>query len=155
MFEENSSLEALFEGESNFIANAANFASYFYHNLDDINWVGFYFYDGAELVLGPFCGKPACIRIAMGKGVCGTAAMNRETMIVGNVHDFPGHIPCDSASNSEIVVPIIYQNKLIGVLDLDSPKFNRFTNKEKSVLESAIDILLKASNVIALEKYYY
>jgi len=146
MFEENSSLEALFEGESNFIANAANFASYFYHNLDDINWVGFYFYDGAELVLGPFCGKPACIRIAMGKGVCGTAAMNRETMIVGNVHDFPGHIPCDSASNSEIVVPIIYQNKLIGVLDLDSQQLGRFKVEDKTGLEAIVNVLVATTN---------
>ena len=154
MFDENSSLSSLFEGENNFIANAANFASFFYHNLENVNWVGFYFFDGKELILGPFCGKPACIRIELGKGVCGTAGLKRETVIVENVHEFPGHIPCDSASNSEIVVPVLYQGDLIGVLDSDSPLFSRFDLNHKEMLESALKILIKASDVEALQKYY-
>lgn len=154
MFDENSSLSSLFEAESNFIANAANFASFFYHNFDNINWVGFYFFDGTELILGPFCGKPACIRIELGKGVCGTAAFKRETVVVENVHEFPGHIPCDTSSNSEIVVPVLYDGDLIGVLDLDSPVFSRFDQKDKEMLESALKILIEASDVKAVQRYY-
>jgi L-methionine (R)-S-oxide reductase len=119
-------LHSLLAGERDFIANAANFASLLYNSLPDLNWAGFYFLQGEELVLGPFQGKPACVRIAIGKGVCGVAAAQRETIIVANVHDFPGHIACDSASNSEIVVPLVKDGRLLGVLDLDSPQFARF-----------------------------
>ncbi|MCM3906328.1 MAG: GAF domain-containing protein, partial [Pyrinomonadaceae bacterium] len=116
-----SQLRGLFADERDLIANAANLSSLLYHSIPDLNWAGFYFHKNDELVLGPFQGQPACVRIAIGKGVCGTAAKQRHTIIVANVHDFPGHIACDSASNSEIVVPIIKDDKLIGVLDLDSP----------------------------------
>src|SRR5467141_1908253 len=119
-------LAALLAGEADRIANAANMAALIYHGLPDLNWAGFYFRRGAELVLGPFQGKPACVRIAIGKGVCGVAAAQRETIIVANVHDFPGHIACDGASNSEIVVPLVKESRLLGVLDLDSPQFARF-----------------------------
>ena len=106
-------LRALLEGERDFIANAANFSSLLYHSLPDVNWVGFYLLKDDELVLGPFQGQPACVRIAIGKGVCGFAAEKRQTILVDNVHEFPGHIACDSASNSEIVVPLVVDGKLI------------------------------------------
>src|SRR5688572_5562814 len=121
-----SQLRSLLEGERDFIANAANVSSLLYHSLPDLNWAGFYLLKEGELVLGPFQGKPACVRIAMGKGVCGTAAERRQTLLVENVHEFPGHIACDNESNSEIVVPLIREQQLIGVLDLDSPLFDRF-----------------------------
>src|SRR6188768_1668261 len=107
---------ALLSGERDRIANAANFSALVYHALPGLNWAGFYFYDGTELVVGPFQGKPACVRIALGKGVCGTAAKTRETQVVRDVHEFPGHIACDSASQSEIVVPLIAKDgSLVGV----------------------------------------
>jgi L-methionine (R)-S-oxide reductase len=125
-----SQLRSLLAGESDFIANAANFAALLFHTLPDLNWAGFYLYKDGELVLGPFQGQPACVRIALGKGVCGTAAARRETVLVDNVHEFPGHIACDSASNSEIVVPLLKEDRLIGVLDLDSPSFARFNEDD-------------------------
>jgi L-methionine (R)-S-oxide reductase len=128
--------EALFKGERDSIANAANLSALIWHALPDLNWAGIYRFDGHELVLGPFQGKPACVRIAMGKGVCGTAAMKRETIIVPDVHRFEGHIACDSASNSEIVVPLVQGDTLLGVLDLDSPKFNRFDEEDLKGLEA-------------------
>ena len=137
-------LRALFEGERDFIANAANFSSLLYHSLPDINWVGFYLLKNSELVLGPFHGQPACVRIAMGKGVCGTAAELRQTVVVENVHEFPGHIACDSASNSEIVVPLIREGQLIGVLDLDSPSLSRFNDEDAEGLNSLAGILLES-----------
>ncbi|MEP6707885.1 MAG: GAF domain-containing protein [Pyrinomonadaceae bacterium] len=127
--------QALLQGETDLIANAANLAALLYHSLSDLNWAGFYFLKGNELVLGPFQGKPACVRIEMGKGVCGTAAVRRETVIVTDVHEFPGHIACDTVSNSEIVIPLIKEGRLIGVLDLDSPKFSRFDEADASGLE--------------------
>lgn len=154
MLTTNSELSALFEGERNFIANASNFCAYFFHKYENINWFGFYFFDGKELVLGPFQGKAACIRIALGSGVCGNAALHRKTIVVDNVHDFPGHIPCDVASNSEIVIPLVYRNELLGVLDVDSPVLNRFSDKDKDLLESALDILIKSSDIYTLVKYY-
>ena len=117
---------ALLANEPDRIAKAANFASLVFHGVPDLNWAGFYFYDGAELVVGPFQGKPACVRIAIGKGVCGTAAATRQSQLVPDVHAFAGHIACDSASNSEIVVPLINNDALIGVWDVDSPTINRF-----------------------------
>src|SRR6266550_7039737 len=109
-------LRSLLEGEHDFIANAANFAALLYHSLPDVNWAGFYLHKEGELVLGPFQGNPACVRIAIGKGICGAAAEVRQTVVVENVHEFPRHIACDNASNSEIVVPLIKDGRLIGVL---------------------------------------
>ena len=139
-----SQLSGLLDGEHHRIANAANMAALLYGTLPDVNWVGFYFLDYTELVVGPFQGKPACVRIALGKGVCGTAAARRATVVVANVHEFAGHIACDSASNSEIVVPIVRGNELIGVLDLDSPKFGRFDGEDRQGLENVVATLLKA-----------
>ena len=130
--------EALFDGERDRIANAANLASLIWHSLPDLNWAGFYLYDGRELVLGPFMGKPACVRIALGKGVCGTAAASRQTQVVRDVHAFPGHIACDAASASEIVVPLVAADgTLLGVLDLDSPVTARFDDEDRIGLERA------------------
>ncbi len=136
---------ALLQGETSRIANAANLAALIWHTLPDLNWAGFYFFDGQELVLGPFQGKPACVRIALGKGVCGTAAQKRETVIVRNVHEFPGHIPCDSASNSEIVVPLLRGESLLGVLDLDSPKLERFDGQDREGLETIAALWTRCS----------
>src|SRR5687768_11515152 len=137
-------LSSLFEGERDFIANAANFSSLLYHSLPDINWVGFYLLKNNELVLGPFHGQPACVRIPMGKGVCGSAAELRQTVVVENVHEFPGHIACDSASNSEIVVPLIRKGQLIGVLDLDSPSLSRFDDNDAAGLNKLANIFLQS-----------
>ena len=126
-----SDLRGLYEGERDAIANAANTAAAIWQHLPDINWVGFYFLKRNELVLGPFHGKPACVRIGMGKGVCGTAAVHKKTVVVPDVHKFPGHIACDTASNSEIVVPLIRKGRLIGVLDIDSPSRNRFADADR------------------------
>jgi GAF domain-containing protein len=139
-------LRSLLEGETDFIANAANFAALLYHSLPDLNWAGLYLLRDGELVLGPFQGQPACVRIAMGKGVCGTAAKQRQTILVDNVHDFPGHIACDSASNSEIVVPLIKHERLLGVLDLDSPLFARFDNDDARGLNELAEIFVGMSD---------
>ncbi len=139
-------LRSLVEGERDLIANAANFASLVYHSLPDINWAGWYFEQDGELVLGPFQGKPACVRIALGKGVCGTAAQQRKTILVDDVHEFPGHIACDSASNSEIVIPLISKQRLIGVLDIDSPSRARFDDDDARGLNELVEIFLRASN---------
>ena len=139
-------LRSLLEGERDFIANAANFSSLLYHSLPDLNWAGLYLHKDAELVLGPFQGQPACVRIAIGKGVCGTAAEQRQTILVDNVHDFPGHIACDSASNSEIVVPLIAHDKLLGVLDLDSPAFARFDDEDARGLNELAEIFIQGSS---------
>jgi GAF domain-containing protein len=135
-------LKSLLDGERDFIANSANFSSLLFHSLPDLNWAGFYLLKDGELVLGPFQGKPACVRIAIGKGVCGTAAEQRETILVDNVHEFPGHIACDSDSNSEIVVPVIKDRALIGVLDLDSPSFARFDDEDAEGLNELVKIFL-------------
>jgi L-methionine (R)-S-oxide reductase len=128
-------LRSLLADESDIISNAANTAALIYHTLPDVNWAGFYFLKGEELVLGPFQGKPACTRIPLGKGVCGTAAKERITLVVPDVQKFPGHIACDTASNSEIVVPLIQNNNLLGVLDIDSPTLSRFDAEDKKGLE--------------------
>jgi L-methionine (R)-S-oxide reductase len=138
-------LRSLIEGERDFIANAANLSSLLYHSLPDLNWAGFYLLKEGELVLGPFHGKPACVRIAMGKGVCGTAAEQRQTILVDNVHEFPGHIACDSESNSEIVVPLIRDQQLIGVLDLDSPLLRRFDEEDARGLNDLVSLFLESS----------
>jgi L-methionine (R)-S-oxide reductase len=128
---------ALMHGEPDRIANAANLSALVYHSLPQLNWVGFYFFDGTELVVGPFQGLPACVRIPLDKGVCGAAATTRQTQRIADVHAFPGHIACDSASNSELVVPLVAgDGQLIGVLDLDSPVFDRFDVEDQHGLES-------------------
>ena len=140
-------LRSLLEGERDFVANLANFASLLFHSLPNLNWCGFYLLNDKELVLGPFQGKPACIRIAMGEGVCGTAAARRETILVDNVHEFPGHIACDSASNSEIVVPIVRGETLVGVLDIDSPLFSRFDDTDAQALNELVKMFIAATDI--------
>lgn len=128
---------ALMSGESDRIANAANLSALVYHALPDLNWVGFYFHDGNELVVGPFQGLPACVRIPLDKGVCGAAARTRQTQRVDDVHAFPGHIACDSASSSELVVPLMDRGgNLVGVFDLDSPRHARFDADDQAGLEA-------------------
>jgi L-methionine (R)-S-oxide reductase len=134
--------EGLFAGERDRIANAANFAALVWYALPSINWCGFYFYDGTELVVGPFQGKPACVRIAIGKGVCGTAAATRETQVVKDVHAFEGHIACDAASRSEIVVPLFEGNRLVGVWDVDSPHVARFDDEDRAGMERLCAIFM-------------
>jgi L-methionine (R)-S-oxide reductase len=137
-------LAALLHGERDLVANAANTAALIWDALPGLNWAGFYLYKSGELVLGPFQGKPACVRIAIGKGVCGTAAARRTTVVVEDVHAFPGHIACDSASNSEIVVPLLKGDELLGVLDLDSPLLARFGNAERQGLEALARIFVES-----------
>ena len=137
----NTQLSALVEGVPHQTANLANAAALLYHTLDGLNWAGFYLLEGDTLVLGPFQGKPACIEIPVGRGVCGTAVAEDKTQLVQDVHQFPGHIACDSASNSEIVVPIRVDGKVVGVLDLDSPHVGRFTKEDRAGLEEFVRIL--------------
>ena len=139
----NEQLPLLLGDERDFVANAANTAALIFHTLPDLNWAGFYFFNGEELVVGPFQGKPACVRIEIGRGVCGAAAERRETLVVPDVHEFADHIACDSASNSEIVVPLVKNERLIGVLDLDSPSFNRFDEEDRIGLERAAATFLE------------
>ena len=134
--------QGLLHGEPDRIANAANLSALVYHALPALNWVGFYFFDGNELVVGPFQGQPACVRIALGRGVCGTAAATRQTQRIANVDAFPGHIPCDSASRSELVVPLFKGDTLIGVFDLDSPELDRFDAQDQSGLEAIARVWL-------------
>ncbi|HWY24239.1 MAG TPA: GAF domain-containing protein [Nevskia sp.] len=136
---------AVFAGEPDPIANAANLAALLYHGLPELNWAGFYFHDGRELVLGPFQGKVACVRIAIGRGVCGTAAETRKTVLVPDVHAFPGHIACDAASRSELVVPLLKGERLLGVLDLDSPLPDRFDEDDRRGLEALAQAWTSAS----------
>jgi L-methionine (R)-S-oxide reductase len=138
-------LESLLAGERDFIANAANTAALLFNALPDVNWVGFYLLKGGELVVGPFQGKPACVRIALGKGVCGTAAAERRTVLVPDVHAFPGHIACDEASRSEIVIPLMNAADLLGVLDLDSPNLARFDEADRRGLERLAAIFLSST----------
>jgi L-methionine (R)-S-oxide reductase len=138
-------LAAVFAGERNGLANAANMSALLYQSLPKLNWVGFYFLQGGELVLGPFQGKVACVRIAVGRGVCGTAAERRATVVVEDVHAFPGHIACDAESQSEIVVPLLQNGRLLGVLDLDSPHVGRFDRQDAAGLEAAAALLLEGS----------
>ena len=135
----------LLEGERDRVANAANLSSLVFHALPELNWVGFYFWDGKELVVGPFQGHPACVRIALGKGVCGTAAQSRRTQRVADVDAFPGHIPCDSASRSELVVPLYHADgELLGVFDLDSPVLDRFDAQDQQGLEHLASIFVES-----------
>ena len=134
-------IKSLAEDEPNFIPVLSNASAILYDAMPDLNWAGFYLINKGSLLLGPFQGKVACIRIALGKGVCGTAAGNDETLVVPNVHEFPGHIACDSASNSEIVVPIHKDGQVVGVLDIDSPNLNRFSEEDKLGLEKFVKAL--------------
>ncbi|HJP94943.1 MAG TPA: GAF domain-containing protein [Pyrinomonadaceae bacterium] len=135
-------LLSLLKGENDFIANAANFSSLLFNSLPNVNWAGFYFLQGEELVLGPFQGNPACVRIPLGAGVCGVAAQQCETIIVPNVHEFPGHIACDVASNSEIVVPLFDGERLLGVLDLDSQTIGRFDDQDAEGLNELVTVFV-------------
>ncbi|PGO31401.1 GAF domain-containing protein [Bacillus cereus] len=136
-------LDALLTGEPNVVANLSNASALLNQFLDRVNWVGFYVTEGNQLVLGPFQGMPACVRIPFGRGVCGAAAETKTTQLVADVHQFPGHIACDSASNSEIVVPIVKDGNVIGVLDIDSPEKNRFDEVDQRYLEKFVETLLK------------
>ena len=136
-------IAGLLAGEADVTANLANAAAAIYHALPDLNWAGFYLSRGAELVLGPFQGKPACVRIPTGTGVCGTAAERRQSILVPDVHAFPGHIACDSASRSELVVPLIRDDTLIGVLDLDSPTLARFDARDQAGCEALVAVILR------------
>ncbi|QXH48392.1 GAF domain-containing protein [Pseudomonas xanthosomatis] len=139
-------VQALFADERDFIANAAQFSAFLYNQVDELNWAGFYLNRNEELVLGPFQGQVACVRIPFSKGVCGAAAATRQTQRVEDVHAFPGHIACDSASNSELVIPLVKDGRLIGVLDLDSPKLARFSEADQVGLERLAAIFLQLSD---------
>jgi GAF domain-containing protein len=146
----NEQLAGLFAGERNGLANAATMSAVLYEGLPKLNWVGFYFLQEGELVLGPFQGKVACVRIALGRGVCGTAAQRRETLVVADVDAFPGHIACDAASRSEIVVPLLQGGRLLGVLDIDSPETARFDEQDSTGLNAAVTLLLQHSDFTKL-----
>lgn len=146
----NKQLASLLDGERDFIANAANFSALLFNLMPDLNWAGFYLVRGNDLILGPFQGKPACVRIPVlptPRGVCGNAAFHRKTYLVPNVHEFPGHIACDSASNSEIVVPIINNGAVIGVLDIDSPSLNRFDAEDQAGIEALVETFTAATDL--------
>ena len=138
--------QALLQGERHRIANAANLSALLFNSLPDLNWLGFYFLEQGELVVGPFQGLPACVRIALGKGVCGTAALTREPQLVADVHAFEGHIACDSASQSELVVPLIQNGELIGVLDIDSPLLDRFDAEDQVAFERIAELFCQGSD---------
>lgn len=137
-------LQELLGNETNFVANAANTSALLFQSLPDVNWVGFYIAEGEELILGPFQGKPACVRIPFGKGVCGAAASKQETLLVSDVTRFPGHIACDQASRSEIVVPLLNWGKVLGVLDIDSASLNRFDHEDEEGLECVVSVFLSS-----------
>lgn len=139
-------LESLLADERDFIANASQFAAFLFNELPDLNWAGFYLNKNEQLVLGPFQGKVACVRIPFDKGVCGAAARTRATQRVEDVHAFPGHIACDSASNSELVVPLVKNGVLIGVLDLDSPSVGRFSEADQAGIENLASIFLRLTD---------
>jgi len=145
-------LAGLLAGETDLIANAANMAALIYHGLPDLNWTGFYFRKGAELVLGPFQGKPACVRIAIGKGVCGTAASRAMTVLVADVYDFPGHIACDPDSRSELVVPLTEGGRVLGLLDLDSPDLARFDEVDREGCERLVALFLEHHPIKGLRR---
>lgn len=146
----NAQLEALFADERDGLANCANLAALLYEALPDLNWAGFYFLRGDTLVLGPFQGKVACVRIELTRGVCGAAARERRTIVVPDVHAFPGHIACDAASRSEIVLPLLQDDQLLGVLDLDSPREGRFDQDDADGLSKAVQLLLSHSDLSRL-----
>ena len=137
-------VSAVVAGERDMIANMANIAALIFEALPDLNWAGFYLVKDGQLVLGPFQGRVACTRIPFGKGVCGTVARDRQTVVVPDVHAFPGHIACDAASASEIVVPVVMENELLGVLDIDSPRRDRFSDRDRALLEAVVAQLVQA-----------
>jgi L-methionine (R)-S-oxide reductase len=143
---------SILEGERDLTANASQFSAFVYDTIADLNWAGFYFTvpskkgEGQDLLVGPFQGKVACARIPFGRGVCGTTAVERRTVVVADVHAFPGHIACDSASNAEIVIPLIKDDKLIGVFDIDSPTLNRFSDEDRAGLEAMVAAFLDATD---------
>ncbi|RUL74859.1 GAF domain-containing protein [Dyella choica] len=140
-------VRGMLAGEPNMIANAANFSALVFHSLPDFNWAGFYLFDGRELVVGPFQGKPACVRIALGRGVCGTAAQTRQSQLVRNVNEFDGHIACDAASQSEIVVPLVKADgTLLGVWDVDSPSIGRFDEEDRAGMEALCAAFMESVN---------
>ncbi|HSC83777.1 MAG TPA: GAF domain-containing protein [Pseudomonas sp.] len=139
-------LESLLADERDFIANSAQFAAFLFNELEGLNWAGFYLSRNEELVLGPFQGKVACVRIPFARGVCGAAARTRETQRIEDVHAFPGHIACDSASNSELVVPLVKDDRLLGVLDLDSPQLARFDSTDQAGIERLVEIFLRLTD---------
>ena len=143
-----SQAKSLVSGEHDLIANMANVSALLFNQLEDVNWAGFYLHKESQLVLGPFQGQPACIRIPIGKGVCGTAAETRIIQRIDDVHAFSGHIACDAASNSEIVIPLIVNDELIGVLDIDSPKFGRFDADDEAGLKQIADILIESQRTL-------
>lgn len=143
-------LEALLGDEANVMANAANTSALLFQALPDVNWVGFYMVEGKDLVLGPFQGKPACVRIPIGKGVCGSAAAQRKTIVVPDVSRFPGHIACDEASNSEIVVPLLNWGHVLGVLDIDSASVDRFDDDDREGIESIVSVFLASQTTFDL-----
>ncbi|MGE3262848.1 MAG: GAF domain-containing protein [Bacteriovoracia bacterium] len=141
MNHDNTELEHLFCGQ--WLADLANFSAFVFQRLPDINWAGFYLFDGQKLILGPFCGKPACTEIKIGRGVCGTAFTKKKTLLVSDVHEFPGHIACDSASRSEMVIPLIKNGAAFGVFDLDSPSLNRFSEMDQKAVEKWVSFLME------------
>ncbi len=147
-------LKDIIGSEKNFVANASNFATFIYHQFDGVSWAGFYFLANDHLVLGPYIGKVACVRIPVSEGVCGAAFRNRKTIIVPDVHKFPGYIPCDPSANSELVVPIFYNDSVIGVFDIDSTIYNRFNDYEANLVSILLEILMESSLVNPLIKYY-
>lgn len=140
--------------ESNFIANAANLSSLIYRGLSDVNWVGFYLISGSELIIGPYQGKPACARIPVGKGICGTVAKTMLPAVADHINDFPGHIICDPEANSEIVLPLVYDDRIYGVLDIDSRTVKRFTNYDLNRIQELVEILMNSSNMDDVRRYY-
>lgn len=147
-------LPHVLEGETNVITNFANFSSLLFNSMSDVNWVGFYIFTGKELLLGPFQGKPACVRLQIGKGVCGTSFSQNKTIIVQDVDKFPGHIACDADSKSEIVIPIVKNEKLYGVLDIDSPNLSRFDENDSKYLEILLNLLVEHSDIEELSRIY-
>ncbi len=141
-----SQAKSLVSGERDLIANMANISALLYHNLKEVNWAGFYLYKEEQLVLGPFQGQPACIRIPLGKGVCGTSAQMKTVQRIADVHQFDGHIACDAASNSEIVIPLIINDELVGVLDIDSPVYDRFDQDDENGLVEIAKVLMDSQN---------
>lgn len=148
-------LEELLSETDDFIANAANFTAFLFDNIDDINWCGFYFDNGKELILSIFQGKTACIRIPYNSGICGYSYTNKQIIVADDVHQFEGHIACDSASNSEMVIPLYYNNTLIAVLDLDSPIFSRFDNDTQQLILNLFSIFKSKTNLNKAVNYYY
>jgi GAF domain-containing protein len=147
-------LNNIIGNEKNFIANASNFASLIFHQLDGVTWAGFYFLANEHLILGPYVGKVACVRISITEGVCGSAARNRKPVIVPDVHKFPGYIPCDPSANSELVVPLFFNNSVIGVFDIDSSMYGRFTEFEANLISDLLAILVKKSLIKPILDYY-